>query len=54
MTFNDWLDNVLESAVDSCTFADPTREPSEIIEEIEEEIVATFGFNLNYINVKEQ
>lgn len=54
MSFNDWLDHVLESAVDSCTFSDPTRDPVDIVIEVEHEVITAFGFNLNYIYVKEK
>jgi hypothetical protein len=46
MSLTDWIHWVLESRDSTCTCC-ATPDPSESVEEIEEELIATVGCNLN-------
>jgi hypothetical protein len=46
MTLTDWIDSVVQGAVDTATCC-AARDPLEILDEIEHDIIENFGINLN-------
>jgi hypothetical protein len=51
MTFNDWLQHVLENTIDTLTCESAISDPAEIVREAELQLVRFTGHNLNNINV---
>jgi hypothetical protein len=52
MDFNEWLESIIEAG--SSTTMDSVRDPAEILDEFEHELIATTGYNLNHRKVQNE